>query len=265
MYNVTTELLAGGLGGSAGILIGYPMDTIKANVQTGNKLLWKDVKNNVRSLYRGMAVPLASAFFLNALMFAGYEGALRLMGHKNKDEVSTMEIVLASTVGTLAQLGPAIPIETVKTRLQVVYQNTVGPVRCIKDTLKTTGIQGLYSGGKVMAFRDLIGYSFYIPVYEEVKRLIEREIKTSEVNKQMLAGGIAGSLAWLAICPLEVVKNWAQCNQEMTNTEIITRIWQKNGILGFFKGGAILAARAFPANAVTFLVYEQTLKALKNE
>ncbi|CAD5224394.1 unnamed protein product [Bursaphelenchus okinawaensis] len=230
------ELASGGLGGSAGILLGYPLDTVKANIQTGHKIRWHNSSFKIRSLYRGMTLPLGSAAFLNALMFGGYEGALRYAGYDDKQHV---------------------PMTT------VVYQNKEGPLKCTKDIVRLHGFRGFYAGGKVMALRDLIGYAFYIPVYEATKKLVHNYCNFGTVLQQILSGGISGSLAWLVICPLELIKNRTQCDPKLTTVSVVHNVLKTSGVRGFFKGGLILTLRAFPVNAITFLVYEHTLQQFK--
>lgn len=63
------EFVAGGLGGTAGIVTGYPLDTLRIrqqNSRTGSA--FSILRHAVASegpcaLYRGMAAPLASVFF----------------------------------------------------------------------------------------------------------------------------------------------------------------------------------------------------------
>lgn len=85
-----------------------------------------------------MAAPLVAAGFLNSLLFAGYTGTLRLMHdewdaesgsadfssveRRRGENSSLVRVLLASSVGAALQLGPAIPIEMVKTKLQVTKE-----------------------------------------------------------------------------------------------------------------------------------------------
>ncbi|KAF8385332.1 hypothetical protein PRIPAC_74474 [Pristionchus pacificus] len=140
----TPEFIAGWIAGGTGVIIGHPLDTIKARLQTGNA-------------------------------YTGISDALRGI-------IAKESILLASCVGTAIQLVPAIPVELVKTRLQ---------------------------GGSIMGTRDMIGYCFYLPVYEGLKRIMH-QWQFQEFTTTIFAGGIAGCTGWLSICPIEVVKNRVQ-------------------------------------------------------
>lgn len=68
------EFVAGGFGGIAGIISGYPLDTLRVRQQqsiSGSALkIFRNIIANdgVAGLYRGMAAPLASVTFQVGLM-----------------------------------------------------------------------------------------------------------------------------------------------------------------------------------------------------
>lgn len=63
------EFVAGGFGGGAGVIAGYPLDTLRIRQQqTGAGSAFSILRNAIASegplsLYRGMAAPLASVTF----------------------------------------------------------------------------------------------------------------------------------------------------------------------------------------------------------
>lgn len=63
------EFVAGGFGGTAGIISGYPLDTLRIRLQNSkngsafNILRHMVASEGLASLYRGMAAPLASVSF----------------------------------------------------------------------------------------------------------------------------------------------------------------------------------------------------------
>ncbi|PAV75402.1 hypothetical protein WR25_14871 isoform B [Diploscapter pachys] len=151
-----------------------------------------------------MMLPFLTTGALHSLLFTGYGIGLKILhpGESNvqaRKDLPMREILLASICGTMAQLGPAIPIELVKTRLQVRFlkilfkklklqvqresaklatepgkQLYLGTMDCIKQTIKNEGVRGLFKGGQVLFLRDSIGYLFYIPVYEGSLRILRK-------------------------------------------------------------------------------------------
>ncbi|CAD6192903.1 unnamed protein product [Caenorhabditis auriculariae] len=274
------ELFSGG----AGILVGHPLDTVKTRLQTiqGYTGMLDCMKKTVRQeslfgLYKGMFMPVMSAGVIHSLLFAGYGIALRQL-HKNESNVEArkdlpmLEILFASTCGTLLQVAPVVPIELVKTKLQVQRENVshfvahsknlyAGPWECIRDTVRHEGVKGLFKGGSVVLSRDVISYMFYIPVYEGVLRTF-RKYDLEGTAAHLLAGGIAGVFAWITVCPLEVLKCRIQSDKShlpIKASALAKEIYRAEGMKAFFRGAVALCIRGFVVNAAIFVVYEKTV------
>ncbi|VDL84514.1 unnamed protein product, partial [Nippostrongylus brasiliensis] len=269
------DFIAGWAAGGAGLLIGHPLDTVKARLQTMTAYrgiidcaLKTARQETIYGLYKGMWVPFLSAGALHSLLFAGYGAALRVLhpGESNveaRKDLPISEILVASICGTMAQVIPVIPVELLKTRLQVQRENVShftrhastlysGPMECARHIVKVEGMGGLFKGGKVIFVRDNIGYLFYIPVYELILRLL-RSQNVSDTAAQLFAGGCAGVSGWLSVCPLEVVKNQIQAentNSKMNAAEVARRLWRDEGARAFYRGGLTMAIRGFVVNAV---------------
>eukprot|EP00985_Skeletonema_marinoi_P032136 scaffold38986_cov153-Skeletonema_marinoi.AAC.3 len=77
------DLLAGGVAGSASVIVGHPFDTIKVRLQTssanGNSgKTPSSTAGGFKSLFKGMSPPLATAAICNAIIFASYGHSTRL-------------------------------------------------------------------------------------------------------------------------------------------------------------------------------------------
>lgn len=88
---------------------------------------------------------------------------------------------------------------------------------------------------------------------------------TSPIFIDLVCGGLAGALSWLSIMPFDVVKSKLQADIDKNSNmkQIVVRIWQTEGILGFYRGCLPTIIRGFVVNAVIFCTYMQTLKFLK--
>lgn len=131
---------------------------------------------------------------------------------------------------------------------------------------------GFYQGGLVTVMRDSPSYGIYFWAYEGLKRGFDVNETTKEAWKFLLAGGLAGTLSWASIYPLDVVKSRLQMQYEgdrfettrllvidrpyMSIKDCILRSYRSEGIAVFFRGLWPTLLRAFPVNAVTFYVYE---------
>jgi len=98
---------AGCVGGAAGVLAGYPLDTVKVKIQTqdisNGKSLYKGTfdclsqivnKEGARGLYKGMSSPLLGVAGINAITFGAYGNVLRAL--PNPDSISSVTLAGAS-------------------------------------------------------------------------------------------------------------------------------------------------------------------------
>uniref|UniRef100_A0A0N4ZIL2 Mitochondrial carrier protein n=1 Tax=Parastrongyloides trichosuri TaxID=131310 RepID=A0A0N4ZIL2_PARTI len=269
------DFIAGWVSGGIGILVGHPFDTIKTRLQTLKHFngpyhcLMSTLKNeSLKGLYKGMLGPSMTIGFQNSLLFSGYGWSLKIIhGDIDKNNLPISHILFASIVGTWFQLLPAIPIDNIKTKLQVQRNTYIykGPIDCCIKIIKNKGIYGLYQGGGAMFWRDNIGYLFYIPLYEVMQRKLIENNYHKDLS-QLFAGGIAGSVSWLSITPIEIVKNRFQVYEQISSDKrevnyniIVKEIWKENRIKGFYKGAMVLVCRGFITNAVVFYAYENII------
>lgn len=153
------DFAAGCLGGCAGVVVGYPFDTIKVHLQTQDHRnpLYKGTldcfrkiiaKESVRGLYRGMSSPMAGVAAVNAIVFGVYGNVQR----NNSDPDSLYSHFLAGTAAGLAQSFICSPMELVKTRLQL--QDNLpkgalkfsGPMQCTRSIWRNEGFRGVFRG-----------------------------------------------------------------------------------------------------------------------
>ncbi|KAK4267456.1 hypothetical protein QN277_024234 [Acacia crassicarpa] len=124
------EFVAGGFGGIAGIISGYPLDTLRIRQQSSNKgsafriLRHVVAKEGPFSLNRGMAAPLGSITFQDAMVFQTYAIFSRAWDSSVSatDSPSYKGVGLGGFATGAVQSLLLSPIELVKIRLQL--QNT---------------------------------------------------------------------------------------------------------------------------------------------
>jgi len=189
------------------------------------------------------------------------------------------EIIFATGVGSVIQWVPSVPIEVVKIKLQIQRENVghfweahhhvskkrelyKGPFDCAKRLFQTEGLKGLYQGGSVQMVRDVIGFIFYLPVYELLYRKMHPY--TNETMAQILSGGLAGSVSWISITPLDVIKSRMQAQAEgnhlyRSSWHCAKVTYQTEGAGAFYRGVMVSAVRGFPVNAVLFVVYAKSM------
>ena len=121
-------------------------------------------------------------------------------------------------------------------------------------------LRALYSGFGAHFLRDSVGSATYFLFYFGLKRELEsiEWFKSNQTAKEIFAGGLGGSLCWASILPLDTIKSRGQAlKRPVSFFPLVKRMLEEEGPKSFFRGGVPMVVRAFPVNAVTFLVYEE--------
>ena len=302
--NAIHDLIAGGVAGSAGIVIGQPMDSWKVRVQMASgtssviELTGLYRGNAVRQqmasgtssvieltgLFRGIAAPFAMAAFVNASIFFSFGEASRLWdkylqaGHDRSaaagEIISCREnsihknFVCGAVTGVISSLILA-PSEHVKCRMQAgreTYANSLDAGRRIWDKC---GICGLYRGLTATWLRQAPGFALYFACYDDIKHRLQKSLGESWASP-ILAGGTAGSLSWAVVYPIDLIKSRIQVlpldtpKLKRSMWNIARGIYRQGGWRSLYRGLGITVLRAFPVNAVIFPTYELTLAVLKS-
>ncbi|XP_033209402.1 mitochondrial basic amino acids transporter-like [Belonocnema kinseyi] len=271
---MSLDFAAGCLGGCAGIMVGYPLDTIKVHIQTQDhrnpkyKGTWHCfrsilARDSVAGFYRGMSSPMAGVAVVNAIVFGVY-GTI----HKNLSEPDHLgSHFLAGASAGLAQTPICSPMELAKTRIQLQSSNTFsGPLHCLKDIYRRKGFKGVFSGLGITFLREIPSYGIYFFTYEALtKSSAASAISTLQM---LLAGGLAGTASWIFTYPLDVVKSRLQADTSgkySSALDCFRKSINSEGYKCLFRGLNSTIIRAFPTNAATFAVVTWTFRLFNHQ
>ena len=243
--------LAGAVAGTAGLLSGYPLDTIKVRMQTETSntikrppltvFLQTVRKEGVFALYKGVASPLVGEGFIQAIVFGTYGLALQVItsfrsqnGTIQNPQLKHFDYANAGCWVGVACSVVASPVELVKNKLQIQGEAGAqkiklysGPLDALVKTIRNEGIlKGLYKGYTMTLAREIPSYAAYFWGYEVLKILFiqfESQYKLfgtqgNDLNAFYLltAGGFAGVLSWLVSYPQDVIKTRLQIQNAPT-------------------------------------------------
>lgn len=208
------------LTGVVQIVIGYPFDTIKTNLQTNqNKKLLEITKyiyqkNGIKGFYNGYKYPLFTSIFCNSIFFGGYDYL--------KKEYNINSYINGAIIGFFG--GFIIqPFEVFKCQNQ------------INQKLK---IKNFYKGIFWTCIRECIASSIYFGSFEDLKKINDNTF---------INGGLAGILCHLISYPIDTIKT-------LKNLDI--QIKPKY----YFKGLEITLIRSFLVNSLVLSIYDKLEK-----
>ncbi|OAA60773.1 Mitochondrial carrier domain protein [Cordyceps fumosorosea ARSEF 2679] len=237
-------MLAGGTGGAFGDMLMHSLDTVKTrqqgdpNVPSKYRSLTSSYYTILRQegirrgLYGGW-IPALGGSFPGTLMFFGtYEWSKRfLIDHGLQHHLAYLSADTSGFLGDLAASVVYVPSEVLKTRLQLQgkynnphfksgynYRGTIDAARTI---VRAEGPAAMFHGYKATLYRDLPFSALQFMFYEQFQTWA-RQYKQSRdigVSFELLTGAMAGGLAGVITCPLDVVKTrlQTQVNPSATN------------------------------------------------
>ncbi|KAF5323618.1 hypothetical protein D9611_005762 [Ephemerocybe angulata] len=280
------SFIAGGFGGVCAVVVGHPFDLTKTRLQTASPGAYTGAidcvkktvaKDGVKGLYRGIVPPLLGVTPIFAVSFWAYDASKQLIFSATPDRKSSAlsipELALAGFLSAVPTTLVTAPVERAKVLLQVQGQagseaKYKGVTDVLKHLYKEGGIRSIFRGTGATLARDGPGSAAYFAAYEVTKKaLTPAGSSPADLNLQaiIIAGGTAGVAMWAIAIPPDVLKSRLQSAPNGTYSGILDcmrKTIAADGVAALWKGFGPAMARAFPANAATFLGVEASRKVL---
>jgi solute carrier family 25 carnitine/acylcarnitine transporter 20/29 len=190
------DFVAGGVAGSASVIVGHPFDTMKVRMQTAavgstSQGLLGMVREfgGLSSLYRGLEAPLSAAAVVNAVIFSSYGVSSRLWDDymvtaSDEDDSATMthdpwqKSMTCGSFSGLVQCVIVCPMEHIKCRLQVQHGRGAsdyqykGPLQAMRKIAREHGWLKLYQGWWSTCGREVPAFGLYFASYDYLKDIV---------------------------------------------------------------------------------------------
>ncbi|KAJ7127092.1 citrate transporter [Mycena epipterygia] len=181
-----------------------------------------------------------------------------------KKEKPIHSIIAGTTAGAI-EAFVTYPTEFLKTRSQFGGKRE-GPIAILKDTLKTKGVVGLYSGCTALVVGNAAKAGVRFVTYDHLKSLLADSEGKVSAPRSLLAGLGAGMMeAIFAVTPSETIKTKLIDDAKRPNPQYrglihgTASIVRQEGISGIYRGLFPVMMRQGANSAVRFTTYS-TLK-----
>lgn len=219
-YAVT---VSAGTSSACSILVGFPLDSLKTRLQSIRYPSVRDCilqtyrAEGLAGFYRGCVPLLFTASAVRSIAFNLYHFFKAPIIKGLPDNANGLsKVIFGSTAAgglTGAIISISSPLEFIKVQRQLQKSNfNLHLAKLPLNTLwqwanyiyMVKGLRGFYYGYSAHASMDIIGTAFYFGIYETFKHVASSSVGRVDVMVSVVGGGLAGSLSWLVIYPLDV-------------------------------------------------------------
>lgn len=267
--NAFDLFLCGLFATAMGDFIMHPVDTIKVTQQGAAVAsgIFKTAqaifsKGGVLGFYPGV-IPYCTADGLSgAIKFAAFELSKIFVEARVPLAYHPLTQFVCAAGAMLACSVVLVPGEVIKTRLQTGMVSSV--VQGITQTLQQDGIGGLFAGYYATMLRDVPYTMLELGLYENIKTLIRKLQKRSELTQQeeLAAAAFTGGFTGFVTTPLDLIKTKLMMQsttgggQYKGVMDALTSIYKAGGIKALFVGSSARVAWLLPFTTIYLGIYE---------
>ncbi|CAF1716017.1 hypothetical protein HID58_084457 [Brassica napus] len=286
-----SEATSGAIGSLLSTTILYPLDTCKSKYQAeisvpGNHkyrrisdVFWEAISSgNVLSLYQGLGTKNVQSFVSSFIYFYSYSYFKRLHSERigSKSIGTTANLLIAAASAAFTNILTQ-PLDTASSRMQT---SEFGNAKGFWKTL-TEGTWGDAYDGMGITLLLTPNPAIQYTVFDQLKQnLVEK--RKAKANKDsspvvissfmaFLLGAISKSAATVITYPLIRCKVMIQAADDTKDNEakkprerikktipgVIYAIWEKEGVLGFFKGLQAQILKTVLSSALLLMIKEK--------
>jgi hypothetical protein len=230
------QLICGFIQGFTRVMLIYPFDAAKLNMQTKKYTSYKNWYKckNRRWIYSGVQLPLMVSSIEKACSMTLYEDLNKLFG----------SYIFSAFCVSLISCTINVPIQViVNNYILNKNESFIGNIKNIWNN------RSIYRGFCIEAPRFFVSYTIYMGLYGNIRSLYEPNLLYTAIN-----GYICNITISYGFYAFDIVKNIQQVENSKA-LQVAVSI-KKYGISEFFRGSKIILVRSFFSGSVTMVIYE---------
>jgi hypothetical protein len=226
------EFLPGYVQGIVRVIVSYPFDYIRTNIQSKNASSIQSFfkERTLKSMYRGVSLPLFIVPIDRSLSFFVFETL------KKKEMTNLTSSIISTSISSIYN----IPINFLSTKI-ITSSSTIKDVFDSFRKGKT-----FYKGSLPEISRAFISSTIFLTVYGRLRDL------PNEYHNYVIFGMLSSLSSWVFTYPFDTMKVLKQTRNE-SYLKII-----KHDTKHLYKGFSLILLRALPSAGLGMYAYEYT-------
>lgn len=160
------------------------------------------------------------------------------------------------------------PFDTLKVRMQVHVNSSVGALTWLRRTVSNEGVLALWKGSVPAVVGAVAENAMAFSTNGLLKRLLEKFTDSPEANKDdirisgpLLTGALTGALTAIVLAPCDIIKCRAQValangHTPPSTVQLAAHVFKTRGLKGFYTGFGAQVLREVPFFSSFFGSYE---------
>lgn len=231
------------------------------------------------SFFKGLSFPVYSVPLITWISYSGRPQMLDQFSinstfYKNLANGAYLALLTsffstpAELVKTLVQCNNFRPLHTLsltpnqsEITLKASFNTSFA---CFKSLLTNEGLNGVFKGARITAFRDISAFTAQFSTFEICKEWMARGFGEELCNFHVYAAGVAAGISgWLFSYPQDVIKTHIQAGRYKKISETCMWIMKEHGLSGFWRGFSSVLPRTLFSNGLGFVAYETLLHSMQ--
>ena len=215
------------------MLISYPFDVVKTNMQTNGLSMKESIitiwKRGPQSFYRGVTLGLSIGAIGKSFQYYTYE-------HLNK---KVNPFLSGWIVGFLSGFY-STPLQSITSNALLDHTYNGNIINYSKNYIQEHSIKRLFKGLKVDLLRMSIFTSLHLGLYGNLR---------SKTNNHIINGIIANIMSWVFVFPFDTIRTRLQTSNLNYRQISYQHLW---------RGFTPLVIRTVPSAGIGMYIYEKT-------
>ena len=281
--NLWTSLISGAIAGGISHTITSPLERLKIiqQIQISKSPKYTGVfsslntiytEEGIRGLFKGNGTNVIRVIPNSAIQFMSFDGYKHAISSLDYPNVMVRTMIAGGLTGITSTVI-CYPLDLTRSILSIQPHSIKrGIVDILSSIIRKDGIRGLYRG----LLSTSVGIFPYVSINMTVFDILKTRTNTTSTQAHIMhfiVGACSGFCAAVSTYPLDVVRRRLQLNgihhanlpQYSGISQCIQKMFQDEGICGFYKGLVPCLFKVVPSMAVTFMLNEALRTYFKHE